>query len=255
MNQKNEVDKFFEGLPSQDRPAEEILEPKLPEKAPEKEEEEKPRSNREARRLKQRLEESQEMNVELNNRVKELAEEVKKMKSSGNSVDPRISQIFSSDEAGKAGAKTLEQILDDRDARIRQSLAEELKQEQLKEKQAQKQYESFIDSQLENLEDQYGVDLTSNAPGARKARTEFLDLVSKLSPKDEDGTISGYADFGQTFEIYQSTRKEKSPDTTAKKEIAARSMERSGTGSYQPQPEGNMSFARARREIERQLIN
>jgi hypothetical protein len=101
--------------------------------------------------------------------------------------------------------------------------------------QEQAQYQEFIDGELESLEDEFNVDLTSDAPAARKARRELLGLVANLSPKDEAGQITGYADFRTTYDLLQSRRTpEKSETTNRAKEIAARSMEKSGTGATPP---------------------
>jgi hypothetical protein len=52
-------------------------------------------------------------------------------------------------------------------------------------------------------------------------------MVQNLSPKDQDGSISDYADFGSTFEMYQATRKEQKVDNSRQKEVASLSMQRS----------------------------
>ena len=88
--------------------------------------------------------------------------------------------------------------------------------------------ENYIDSQLEAIEDAYGVDITSETPQATKRRQEFLGLVEKLSPKGEGGIVTDYADFGTTYELYDETHKEKI-DNSRQKEIASRSMTRSGS--------------------------
>lgn len=109
------------------------------------------------------------------------------------------------------------------------------------EKHAQKQFESYISDSLENLEDEYGIDLTSNSPKAKKERAEFLDLVGKLSPKDSEGNVTGYADFNESFNIYQSIKVKQAPSevTNEKKQLASRSMARS-TDVASKQPIGDM---------------
>ncbi len=104
---------------------------------------------------------------------------------------------------------------------------QELSNQRDREAKEQKDYESYIDAQLEALEDDHNVDLTSDAPAARKARRELLELVEKLSPKNEDGEITGFADFGTSWDVY-SERRQKSTSVQQKKEIAAQTMNRSG---------------------------
>lgn len=109
------------------------------------------------------------------------------------------------------------------------------------EKQAQKQFESYISDSLENLEDEYGVDLTSNSPKAKKERADFLELVGKLSPKDSEGNVTGYADFNEAFSLYRSIKgkEAQSEVTNEKKQLASRSMAKS-TDVAIKQPIGDM---------------
>lgn len=96
------------------------------------------------------------------------------------------------------------------------------------EKLAEQQFEEFINTSLESIEDTYDVDITSNSPSAKKARTEFLELVRKLSPKDEYGNITNYADFNEVFDIYKEKKEKPTSETTnVKKALADRSMAKS----------------------------
>ncbi len=89
------------------------------------------------------------------------------------------------------------------------------------------EFENIIESSLEDLEEEYGVDLTSNTPAAKKARSEYLDLVQRLSPKDAEGNVTSYADFQATWDIYQSNRPV-APTDTRKKDLASRSISQGG---------------------------
>lgn len=102
-----------------------------------------------------------------------------------------------------------------------------------REKQEEKQWGEYINDQFEDIEDTHKIDLTSNAPSAQKTRKEFLGLVQKLSPKDKDGNIESYADFGQTWEIYQSMQSK--PDNSQRKSIASRSMAKSSDSTSEPE--------------------
>jgi hypothetical protein len=88
------------------------------------------------------------------------------------------------------------------------------------ESEAVKEAENEVDEGLESLEDEYDADFSDSA-----TRNGFLTLLEKVSPKDRDGNIKEYADFGATYELYQS-RQNKSADKA--KELTSRSMTRGG---------------------------
>lgn len=92
-----------------------------------------------------------------------------------------------------------------------------------KEQEAVKNAENRIDSMLEELEDQYNVDLVDGPH-----RTEFLKLLERMSPKDRNGNIVEYADHMAVWDVYQSQIKK--PVNPAK-EMAARAMTQSGAAS------------------------
>lgn len=226
----NEMDKFFEGLPTQDKKVADVFEePKKEEEVLEKEapkeDESEGRKNRRHRRLEEQLARANEMTIQLNERVKVLSEVSQTRQEKD--LDPRLLETFGDTEAGKKVAKNFAEILREETVRAKEEALKEFEDRQTRAVEEQRQYETLIDSELEALEDEHNVDLTSDAPAARKARREFLEMVQSLSPKDKDGTITGYADFESTFEIYQS-RQEK-PDVSRNKEIASRSMQRSGS--------------------------
>jgi 1,4-alpha-glucan branching enzyme len=148
--------------------------------------------------------------------------------------------------------------------KLLQSATENAKKEALQEFQQaqdqlrneQKQFEQLIDDELESLEDEYNVDLTSKAPAARKARREFLELVQNLSPKDENGAITGYADFDSTFQLFQKTRTQEKPNNTVQKqkEIASKTMQQPAGAPTPETPKGPMNWNAAKSAISR-LIN
>lgn len=223
----NEVDKFFEGLPSQDTKIDDILTPEKEIVEEVEDSKSEGRKNRRHRRLEEALQAERESNIALAERIKVLAEV--KDQSSSSSVDPDLIRVFGDTDAGKEVAR----IMEARMARVAEE-AEERAVRKMEERQTfaleeQKKYESVIDSQLEALEDEYNTDLTSDSPKARRERREFLELVQSLSPKDENGSITAYADFGSTFEVYKNSREK--ADNSRQKEIASRSMQKSGSAS------------------------
>lgn len=88
-----------------------------------------------------------------------------------------------------------------------------------------------IENGFELIEDTFGVDINSNSANARRMRSDFIDFVKKISPKDEDGDIMALPDFVETFEVYQSTRQRQN---TRAKELASRSMGRSSDTAEAP---------------------
>lgn len=231
--QDSAVDEFFGNLPSEDKKGQDIFDDKkeLPkEEAPVKETdpEEVPDDikNRQHRRLEVKLQKERESNIALAERVKILSEQDKFAKDV--EIDPRIAKMFDTTEVGKENALRLSEVLHDMSSKAKEQALQEVEQRKQAERQEEKQYNDLIDTQLESIEDEFNVDVTSNAPAARKTRNEFLKMVQDLSPKDESGELTGYADFRTTFQLYKERNVEK-VDNSRQKEIASRSMQKSST--------------------------
>lgn len=243
----NELEKFFSDLPSEDKkPADvfdEIKPAKQEEIAPNTDGEpvpldNEPRKNREHRRLQEKFQRERESNIALNERIKLLSEVDRITKSSEPSDIPSewVALYGDTPESQKAW-KLQERLLDQHTQRAKEEALLEYEARQQQAVEEQQGFESFIDDQLENLEDTYNVDLTSDAPKARKARREFLELVQNVSPKDGDGSITGYADFNSTFELYHKTQTTERPSEVSlrQKELSSRSMQRPAQNGSQPQ--------------------
>lgn len=183
--------------------------------------------DRHHRRIEQKLQRERESNIALAERVKVLSEVKQFSKDAG--VDERLVRLYGTEENGPEAAKLHAALLQDLKREAKEEAVKEFQSMQAQAVQAQREAEAFIDDELEALEEDHNVDLTSDAPAARKARRELLELVAKLSPKDEEGNVKDYADFGEAFEIYQ-TRKDK-PDASKAKELANRSMTKSGASA------------------------
>lgn len=232
---KTEVDEFFDGLNETDNKVADIFEePKEPE-IKEEETPEKPRKNREHRRLEKRLDEKDEMLNALNERVIELSKD-KQTSFHSSEMPPEWIALYGTTPEAEKAWKVQESLLKSVKESATTDALERFRNEQQEERQEQKKFESFIDAELESLEDTFDTDLTSNAPAARKARREFLELVEKLSPKDEEGNVTGYADFESAFEIYKANQsKEKSPEVVSRqKELSTRSMQKPGNADSVP---------------------
>lgn len=237
MDKEKKVDEFFDGLPSEDKKEVDIFEEEVnAEPKVEADPEEVPDSikNRQHRRLEQRLQTERESNIALTERLKALTE-VDRFRQDIKTEDVPLDWLSiygGSTPEGQENAKRAyrlqkEMLVSVKEEAKREAL-EEIETRQLETAKQQKEFESLIDNELESIEDQYGVDVTSNAPSAKKARREFLEMVQKFSPKDEDGTIKDYADFGATWEMYQATQKK--VDNSKNKDLADRTMKQGGNG-------------------------
>lgn len=235
MQPQNELDKFFEDLPKGEKKVADVFEDKPAEEAapkPGDSEESEGRKNRRHRRLEEQLRAEKDSNIALNERIKVLSEVEKFSKEHEGEIDPRLARAFGTNDQGKEFSKIITDLLKENTEKAKEEALKEFESREARVETETKGYENFIDSQLENLEDQHDIDLTSNEPAARKARREFLEMVQDLSPKDENGTITGYADFESTFGLYQRVHSERSSDTVNKqKDMASRSMQRSGQGA------------------------
>lgn len=93
----------------------------------------------------------------------------------------------------------------------------------------EQEYENKLTDGFETIEEETGIDLY--APQNKKLRVRFIDFVEKVAPK-ENGEISELPDIGETFKAFQSMYKPQS-QTPRAKELASKSMERSGEVTQQ----------------------
>lgn len=217
----------------------------LNKEAPEKEEdaEEAPRNRKERRENKQ-LEWEREARIKAEAKLEALSEAKQFAQETG--ADEDLVRLYGADNKEAINlhqnllAKTLKQA--------EENAIERMKSERIKEQEEVKKYEAYIDSEFENIEDEYDVDLTSNAPAAKKSRNDLIAMVQKLSAKDKEGNVTAYADFSAAYEILQSQKEKK--DTTRNKDIASRGMASSGQADS-----GKLQDDAARRYLRSQGIN
>lgn len=230
----DEIEKLFNDLPTEDKALADIFQTETTpvvetgsEEVPAKDDE--PRKNRRHRRLEQQLAEEREARI----RAEALAQgRAEGRPSTDAATDPRLVAMYGENtEAIRLHAE----LLNDFAAKAKEQALNEFRSSVAEEQAQQKKFESYIDRELESIEDEFDVDITSDSPAARKMRHELKDLVEKLSPKDEDGNLTGYADFKETFEVYQSRREKANAGTDRAKEIAARTMQKPGNTVPAPQ--------------------
>ncbi len=85
------------------------------------------------------------------------------------------------------------------------------------------QAEEELITGFENIEQEFGTDLMATA--SRKERSEFIDFIKRVSPKDQDGDVIQYPDLVETYRLFKSTQKPN--DNRRAKDLSSRSMSRS----------------------------
>lgn len=113
------------------------------------------------------------------------------------------------------------------------SLKGEAKQEFLAEMQEKERIQKAKDdavaneltSGFEQIEEEYGVDLSANP----KQRAAFVDYLRKVSHKNAEGEVDQFADIPATWELFQ--EKAKPAPASRAKELASRGMTRSTDAS------------------------
>ncbi len=98
---------------------------------------------------------------------------------------------------------------------------EEIRAERMRERQEAVAANQELDSIIEDLEDIHGVTLNE------AHQKSYFQLLYKMSPKDRDGEVIGYADPNAVWEIFQEKIQKRGPDNRAKN-LSARSMVQSG---------------------------
>lgn len=234
---KNEVDSFLDGLDESPKdPLAPVVEDplNLEEKKEEtKQEEEKVLPFHKDPKIQRFIEKA----VEKRLAGQKPAEPIAPAKTDDEGLDI-ITRIIGNDtpekvQAGKEFKKYLD-TLEDKGAK--RALAE-LQQQADAEQQEDVQAEEELSQGFETIEEEFGVDLTSNSPQARKTRSDFIDFVTRIAPKDREGQVVQFPDFEETYRLFKDTRK---VDSNSKaKELASRSMNRSGDASAVAQKGGN----------------
>lgn len=229
------LNEFLKDIPDTDK---DIFKESLIETPPEKGEEKPPEKeedgykNRRHRRLEAQLDKEREARIAAEARAQALSETRQFAQEVGtDDVSQKLATLYGTDDNGKRAAQITKELLESYRVQAKEDALKEVEGRQQKALQEQRQYESLIDSELESIEDEFNVDVTSDAPAARKARREFLEVVQALSPKDKDGAITGYADFSGAWEMYQLKRAKDKPSDTVnrQKDLADRSMTKSGS--------------------------
>ena len=134
-------------------------------------------------------------------------------------------------------------LLDDVETRAEQRALATIREEQSKFQELQETENRTVEDFLEDVGEKAGVDFDSDD----ETRKGYLTLMERLSPKDEDGNITEYADPYAVWEIYASR---KTKDASRNKNLASRSMAKSSEViPVKEEYEQGTGFDGARRKI------
>lgn len=187
-----------------------------------------PRKNRHHRRLEAKYQAEREVNIGLAARLEAMSEAQKFIKdTNASNVDENLIRLYGNDEKGLLAAKITQDLLNKTKVEARQEALDAFTKQQEDAAQEVAAHRSELDEMLEEVEDEFNVDLTSDEPTAIKARQGFYKMLEKVSPKNKEGVVTDYADPLATWEFYQ--QQNKSTDTNRAKDLGSRSMVKSGS--------------------------
>lgn len=149
-------------------------------------------------------------------------------------IPPEWNELFgeNSEKAWNVNKKLLEKMGSQIEEKLKEKLAQEKQQEELE----TKKWENYIDEQLATLEEEKGIDLTSNSAQAKKMRSELRQIIEDYSPNDS------WIPFEKAYEIYELKKGKPQSSTPLKKEIAGRSMSKSSGSVIEPVEVGEGSW-------------
>lgn len=177
---------------------------------------------------------------ELDKKLKDIQPTVERQfieehKDEADEVQTVLERIIGNDTPEKIQAvKDFKKILGSLEEKGAQRALSQLAEQEALERQEEAQASEEIEQGFENIEETFNVDLSSNAPQARKTRNDFIDFVKRVAPKDEDGNVVALPDLVETFDTFQALQTK--PTNTRAKEIANRSMTRSANTPAADQP-------------------
>lgn len=161
---------------------------------------------------------------EINKRMAEFtpAESVKETtKENDEVVDALIAVIGNDTPEKRRAVQALRDRLDEGTKKITE-WENQQKQAEIADREAEEELASAFD----NIEETYDVDISSNAPQAKKLRQEFAVFVEKIAPKDKYGDVIDYPDMNSAWETFNEIKKANAQPNRAK-ELASRGLARS----------------------------
>ncbi len=221
----NEQEEFLKSLEPKENQADPFAQPTEAPTEEKKEEEQEPteeeKFNRRERRLQAKLQAERESSIALAARLEALSEAQKaRTESAPAEYLKSVERIYGtgSPEATEA-TELLKTALSGVETRATERALEMFREEQKRAEEAVSKEEKTLDGMLEEIEDETGQTLDA------QTKKGFFSLLEKLSPKDSDGNIVAFADHHAVWEELQAR---KQPKENRAKELAARSMARTG---------------------------
>lgn len=108
----------------------------------------------------------------------------------------------------------------------RQEFLDDLKEQEKAKKEADTKASEELDTYFEEIEGSYGVDLSSDSASAKQLRSQFIDYVRKIAPKNAEGEVTGFPDLISAYDEFQS--RQARPTASRAKQLASRGLSRSG---------------------------
>lgn len=174
---------------------------------------------------------AKEVEKRLGDRQPEVERFVQETKSEeSDEVMDVLTRIIGNDTPEKLAAiKDFKKVLGNLEEKGAQRALAQLDAQANEERQAEIEAQNELADGFQAIEDTFDVDLTSSNPQAKKERSEFVDFIKRVSPKDEDGQVTSFPDLEETYKLFKETKKPESNNRA--KELSSRSMARSSDAS------------------------
>lgn len=238
----SEIEKFFKDTEQKDE--KDIFDIPLDTKVDEKKIDENPElaeesvKDRRHKRLEAKLQLERESNIALSARLQAIAE-AKESQEVPAEYLKSVERIYGTDSPeALAATELLKNALRGVKEEATNEALTKFRAEQKASSEAINKETKELDSMLDELEDDYNVDLTSDK--AEPLRKAFFKTLERLSPKDAEGNVTHYADHRAVWEEMQ-TKINKRTETRAK-DLSSRSMVNSNATDSKVQDDAALRF-------------
>lgn len=180
--------------------------------------------NRRERRLQAKLTAEREANIAMAARLEALSEANKFRSETDADYLKTVERIYGTDTPeAKTATELLKEALRGLEKNATERALESFREAQQAEAQKLRDEERRLDGFVEEIEDTYGINMTSDM------QKGYFKMLEKMSPKDNDGNIVEYADPHSVWEVF-SEKLQKGGSNRAK-DLASRSMTASGASN------------------------
>lgn len=156
-------------------------------------------------------------------------------KGDSDEVSEVLSRIIGNDTPEKLSAiRDFKKVLSGLEDKGAQKALRQFQAQAEDEKHRDEESQEELRSGFESIEDEFDVDLTSDSAGARKTRSEFMNYITRIAPKDKDGDVAAFPDFTAAFEEFREKSKRPKESSSRAKDLSSRSMARSADASNAP---------------------